>query len=217
VTDQRTSLLNLLATLSFKLGDFTLSSGLKSDYYIDCRITTLHAEGGRLSGILLYELIREHIPHAVAVGGLTMGADPVVSNTASASAWAAADYAEIVALSKELGLEAEDEPGPPPALLHGFLVRKAEKTHGAGRLIEGFLEPGAPVIVVDDAISTGGSTITAIETVQKAGMIVAGVVCLVDREMGGREKIATVVPGVPFLSLFTAEDVRAAHVGLRLG
>src|SRR5438309_11157075 len=83
-------LLDLLATLSFRLGDFTLASGQKSDYYIDCRTTTLHAEGGRLAGLVLYDLIREHIPHALAVGGLTMGADPLVSTTASASAWALA-------------------------------------------------------------------------------------------------------------------------------
>src|SRR5260370_37288179 len=91
-TDNRTALLNLIATLSFKLGDFTLASGQKSDYYIDCRITTLHAEGGRLSGLVLYDLIQQ-LPNAgqiEAVGGLTMGADPLVSNTASASAWAAA-------------------------------------------------------------------------------------------------------------------------------
>src|ERR1700722_20966421 len=78
-TDTRAALLNLIATHSFKLGDFTLASGQKSDYYIDCRITTLHAEGGRLSGLVLYDLISEHIPHAEAVGGLTMGADPLVS------------------------------------------------------------------------------------------------------------------------------------------
>ena len=88
----RQALLDLIATHSFRLGDFTLASGQKSDYYIDCRTTTLHAEGGRLSGLVFYELIREHMPHAVAVGGLTMGADPLVSNTASASAWALADY-----------------------------------------------------------------------------------------------------------------------------
>src|SRR6202022_5181304 len=90
-TNTRTALLNLIATHSFKLGDFTLASGQKSDYYIDCRITTLHAEGGRLSGLVLYDLIQQHIPHAEAVGGLPMGADPLVSNTASASAWALAE------------------------------------------------------------------------------------------------------------------------------
>ena len=128
--------------LSFKLGDFTLASGKKSDYYIDCRITTLHAEGGRLSGLVLYDLIREHIPQAEAVGGLTMGADPLVSNTASASAWALADHNEIIELSHTLELGDED-PGLAPTLIHGFLVRKAEKAHGTGRKIEGFLQPAA--------------------------------------------------------------------------
>src|SRR5271163_224406 len=130
-SDNRTALINLIATLSFKLGDFTLASGKKSDYYIDCRITTLHAEGGRLSGLVLYDLIRECIPHAEAVGGLTMGADPLVSNTASASAWAVADYNEILELAEEMEMETGEETEP-PALIHGFLVRKAEKTHGTG-------------------------------------------------------------------------------------
>src|ERR1700692_2296370 len=101
----RNALLDLIATLSFKLGNFTLASGQKSDYYIDCRTTTLHAEGGRLAGLVFYDLIGEHMPHAVAVGGLTMGADPLVSNTASASAWALADYREILSLSDDLDLE----------------------------------------------------------------------------------------------------------------
>ena len=101
-TDPRTSLLHLLATLSFKLGDYTLASGARSDYYIDCRTTTLHAEGGRLAGLVLYDLIAESFPSAVAVGGLTMGADPLVSNTASASAWAAADWAEIRELHRRV-------------------------------------------------------------------------------------------------------------------
>src|SRR5258708_31268419 len=106
--DYRSALLDLVATLSFKLGDFTLASGAKSDYYIDCRTTTLHAEGGRLSGLVLYDMLREHDITASAVGGLTMGADPLVSNTASASAW-----------------HALEKPGSP--LIHGFLVPKAEK------------------------------------------------------------------------------------------
>ena len=213
-TENRKALLNLIATHSFKLGDFTLASGQKSDYYIDCRITTLHAEGGRLSGLVLYDLISEHIPHAEAVGGLTMGADPLVSNTASASAWALADHNEIAELSDVLELdpgERSDE-GPAPSLLHGFLVRKAEKTHGTGRRIEGFLKLGAHVIIVDDVCTTGGSTIAAIEATREAGMNVAGVLCLVDREQGGRANIEAAIPGVPFLSVFTASDVRAAHI-----
>ena len=214
--DSRTALLDLIATHSFKLGDFTLASGQKSDYYIDCRITTLHAEGGRLSGLVLYDLIREHMPQAEAVGGLTMGADPLVSNTASASAWALSDHNEILKLSDELELASDErsDEGPAPTLIHGFLVRKAEKTHGTGRKIEGFLKKGADVIIVDDVCTTGGSTITAIESTRESGMIVAGVLCLVDREQGGRANIEAAIPGVPFLSVFTAADVRAAHIAL---
>jgi orotate phosphoribosyltransferase len=193
-TDYRTALLNLLATHSFRLGDFTLASGAKSDYYIDCRTTTLHAEGGRLTGLVLYEMLREHFPDAEAVGGLTMGADPLVSNIASASAW-----------------YAQDRLGAP--LIHGFLVRKAEKQHGTGRRIEGFLKLGATVVIVDDVCTTGGSTITAIEAARDAGMIVAGVLCLVDREQSnGRANIEAALGGAKFYAAFTAKDVRAAHV-----
>jgi orotate phosphoribosyltransferase len=216
-TDIRSDLLDLIATHSFKLGDFTLASGARSDYYIDCRITTLHAEGGRLAGLVLYELIREFIPQAEAVGGLTMGADPLVSNIASASAWAAADYREILEMSAAMELDEDDDrdsDGPEPALIHGFLVRKAEKTHGTGRKIEGFLKPGAQVVIVDDVCTTGGSTITAIEAAREAGMVVAGVLCLVDREQGGRAKIEAAAEGAPFIAAFTAGDVRKAHLAL---
>jgi orotate phosphoribosyltransferase len=193
-TSYRTSLLHLLARISFRLGDFTLSSGAKSDYYIDCRTTTLHAEGGRLTGLAVLELLREHKLKPAAVGGLTMGADPIVSNVASGSAWHALEH----------------HGGP---LVHGFLVRKAEKTHGTGRRIEGFLEKGAPVIVVDDVCTTGASTITAIEAAKEAGMNVIAAICLVEREEAkGRAAVEAACEGAPFLRLFTAHDVRAAHV-----
>jgi orotate phosphoribosyltransferase len=213
--DARTELLNLIATHSFRLGDFTLASGQKSDYYIDCRTTTLHAEGGRLSGLVLYDLIREQVPHSEeieAVGGLTMGADPLVSNIASASAWALADHKEMLELSSELELATGSEPAP--TLIHGFLVRKAEKSHGTGRRIEGFLKDGARVVIVDDVCTTGGSTVTAIEAARDAGMTVAAVLCLVDREQGGRANIEAAAAGAPFFSVFTAGDVRAAHLAL---
>jgi orotate phosphoribosyltransferase len=203
--DPRQDLLNLIATLSFRLGDFTLASGQHSDYYIDCRTTTLHAEGGRLAGILLLDLIRHHFPSAVAVGGLTMGADPLVSNIASASAWELADHKEFQELAPE------ENHGEAPTLIQGFLVRKAEKTHGTGRQLEGFLQPGAQVVIVDDVCTTGGSTIQAIEATQKAGMTVLGVLCLVDREQGGRAHIESAAPNAPFHALFTATDVRKAH------
>lgn len=206
--DPRTSLLDLIATLSFRLGDFTLASGQKSDYYIDCRTTTLDAEGGRLAGIVLLEEIRERFPSAVAVGGLTMGADPLVSNIASASAWERADHREF------LELDPEEDHGPEPTLLHGFLVRKAGKTHGTGRLIEGFLSPGADVVVVDDVCTTGGSTMEAIEATKAAGMNVVGVLALVDREQGGPANIRAAGPNAPFQALFTATDVRKAYLRL---
>ncbi len=211
----RAALLDLIATHSFRLGEFTLASGQKSDYYIDCRTTTLHAEGGRLAGIVLLDIIRERFGDAQAIGGLTMGADPLVSNAASASAWELADHREFEEL------DPEQDHGPEPTLIHGFLVRKSEKTHGTGRRVEGFLVEGADVLIVDDVCTTGGSTITAIEATRQAGMNVIGVLCLVDREQGGRleiERALAEVPAereIPFVPVFTANDVRRAHLQLR--
>ena len=187
-------LLSLLARTSFKLGQFKLSSGGTSDYYIDCRTTTLHAEGGRLTGEAILDLLNENNIQAEAVGGLTMGADPIVSNVATASAW-----------------RAQSNPDAP--LIHGFLVRKAEKAHGTGRRIEGFCREGARVVIVDDVCTTGASTINAIEAAREAGMIVAAVVCIVEREeANGRPAVEAAAQAAPFLSLFTAVQVRAEHV-----
>jgi orotate phosphoribosyltransferase len=187
-------LLSLLARTSFRLGQFKLSSGGTSDYYIDCRTTTLHAEGGRLTGHAVLELIEQHRIDAEAVGGLTMGADPIVCNVATASAWRA--------LSR-----------PDAPLLHGFLVRKAEKTHGTGRRIEGFCREGARVVIVDDVCTTGASTVAAIEAAHEAGMTVAAVICLVEREEAkGRPNVESAAAGAPFLRLFSANDVRAEHI-----
>ena len=193
-SSRRQQLLSLLARQSFKLGDFQLSSGGRSDYYIDCRTTTLHAEGARLTGLAILDLLHKHHLDPHAVGGLTLGADPVVSAVSIASAQHHADVGK-------------------GRLIHGFLVRKAEKTHGTGRKIEGFSEENAPVLIVDDVCTTGGSTITAIEAAHAAKMRVVCVVCLVERvEAKGRAAVEAAANGAPFLSLFTSDDVRAEHV-----
>jgi len=194
MTNPRAALLDLLARTSFRLGNFTLSSGAKSDYYIDCRTTTLHAEGGRLTGLAILDLLGEHGLKPKAVGGLTMGADPVVSAVAIASAW-----------------HAQKDPSAP--LIHGFLVRKAEKAHGTGRRIEGFCEKDAPVLIVDDVCTTGASTIAAIEASREAGMKVIAAICLVEREEArGRAALEAACQGAPFIALYTANDVKAAHI-----
>src|SRR5258708_25111097 len=187
-------LLSLLARTSFRLGQFKLSSGGTSDYYIDCRTTPLHAEGGRLTGEAILDLLNESEIDAEAVGGLAMGADPIVSKGATASAWRAQ--------------AAADAP-----LLHGFLVRKAEKAHGTGRRIEGFCKEGARVVIVDDVCTTGASTINAIEAAREAGMTVAAVGCIVEREeANGRPAVEAAADGAPFLRLFTAAEGSGVHV-----
>src|ERR1700739_4174308 len=140
----RDGLLKMLARISFRLGDFKLSSGASSDYSSDCRTTTLTGEGGRLTGLAVLDLIRQHELRPRAVGGLTLGADPVVCNVAAASAWHA--------------LEA---PGSP--VLDGFLVRKVEKAHGTGRRIEGFQQREAPGVIWDYDFITGASTMSVIQ------------------------------------------------------
>jgi orotate phosphoribosyltransferase len=180
----RQSLLRLLAHKSFRLGDFTLSSGAKSDYYIDCRTTTLDAKGSRLTGEVFLDEIKQRGWKAKAIGGLTMGADPIV---VAASV-----------LSGEL---------------HGFLVRKAEKQHGTGQRIEGFREKGAPVVIVDDVCTTGGSTVQAIEAAREFGFDIVGVMCLVEREEHmGRPNVEKAAAPAKFVSIFTANDVRKEHL-----
>jgi orotate phosphoribosyltransferase len=180
----RQVLLRLLAHKSFRLGAFKLSSGGASDYYIDCRTTTLDAKGARLTGQVFFDEIRQRDWKAEAVGGLTMGADPIV-----------------VAISVVSGE------------LQGFLVRKAEKQHGTGQRIEGFREKGASVVIVDDVCTTGASTVQAIETAREFGFQVVGVMCLVEREEAkGRASVEKAAAPAPFVSLFTASDVRAEHV-----
>lgn len=180
----RQKLLSTLAHKSFRLGEFKLSSGGTSDYYIDCRTTTLDAKGSRLTGEVFFEEIRQRGWKPRAIGGLTMGADPIV--------------VAVAVVSGELD---------------GFLVRKAEKQHGTGQRIEGFREKGARVVIVDDVCTTGASTVQAIEAAREFGFEVVGVMCLVEREEAkGRPNVEKAAGAVPFVSLFTANDVRKEHI-----
>jgi orotate phosphoribosyltransferase len=180
----RQDLLRLLAFKSFRLGEFKLSSGSTSDYYIDCRTTTLDAKGARLTGEVFFDEIRQRGWKPQAIGGLTMGADPIVT--------------AVSVVSGEL---------------HGFLVRKAEKQHGTGQRIEGFREKGAPVAIVDDVCTTGASTVQAIEVAREFGFEIVGVMCLVERgEAKGRPSVEKASFPAPFVSIFTARDVRAEHI-----
>jgi|SRR5580700_231779 orotate phosphoribosyltransferase len=184
----REKLLGMLATKSFRLGNFKLSSGGTSDYYIDCRLTTLDAAGALATGEAVLGEIREREWQADAIGGLTMGADPIVVATSVISA----------------------QRGTP---INGFLVRKAEKTHGTGQRVEGYREQGARVVIVDDVCTTGASTIQAIEAAREFGFEVTGVLCLVEREeAGGRASVEKAASPAAFVALFTANDVRAEHV-----
>ena len=174
----------MLAHKSFRLGEFKLSSCGTSDYYIDCRTTTLDAKGSQLTGEVFFEEIRRRGWKAQAIGGLTMGADPIV--------------VAVAVVSGELD---------------GFLVRKAEKQHGTGQRIEGFREKGARVVIVDDVCTTGSSTVQAIEAAREFGFEVVGVMCLVEREEAkGRPNVEKAAGAVPFVSIFTANDVRKEHI-----
>jgi orotate phosphoribosyltransferase len=199
----RHRLLTLLATQSFRLGDFTLSSGAKSDYYIDCRATTFHAEGARLVGRVVFDLIKAKRWRPQAIGGMTLGADPIVTAVSMLSAQV------IVTRSPARTRPLED---PDQFYIHGFVVRKAEKQHGTGQRIEGYVRKGARVVIVDDVCTTGASTIQAIAAARDAGMEVTGALCLVEREeAGGRVAVEEAAAPAPFVCVYSASEVRAEH------
>ena len=160
MTDRGT-LVRLLSQRSVRRGRFTLASGRESTHYVDARLTTMSPEGLAVIGPLALEAIRERRWPVDAVGGLTLGADPIAYATALASVHA-------------------------PPLVRAFTVRKEAKQHGTGRLIEGPMREGDRVVVIEDVITTGGSALRAAEAVQRAGAMVSGILALVDREEGGR-------------------------------
>ena len=184
----RQSLLDLLRRKSVLYGDFTLASGKKSDFYCDARLTTLDPHGAIWLGEVAWPLIKEKSAALgvtpVAIGGLTMGADPVALAIAIASV-----------LDGEVGLQS-------------FSIRKQAKTHGRGKLVEGNFKAGDSVVVVDDTITTGGSTLEAIEKIRAEGGHVAFALVLVDRSEGGLQTIEAT--GVPVIAIFSRADIDAA-------
>jgi orotate phosphoribosyltransferase len=180
--NSRSRLIDLLATRSARRGSFTLASGRQSDFYIDCRPTTMHPEGLAAIGPLGLQVLGERGWAASSVGGLTLGADPV-------------SYA--IAYASQLA-------GTP---IRAFTVRKEAKSHGTGKVIEGAFEPGDRVVVVEDVITTGGSALRAVEAVRAAGATVLGVLAVVDRNEGGREAIEAT--GLEVAALVTAAEIVA--------
>jgi orotate phosphoribosyltransferase len=201
MSQARQQLLTLLSRQSFRLGQFKLSSGGVSDYYIDCRTTTLHAEGACLTGRVFLDEIERRDWRPQAIGGLTMGADPIVVSVAMLSA-------------QQTRLRSTHVAAPAaPEWIHGFLVRKSEKAHGTGQRVEGFREKGARVVIVDDVCTTGASTVQAIEAAIEFGFEIVGVMCLVEREESlGRTAIEQAAGPAPFVSIYTAAEVRAEHL-----
>lgn len=180
--DNKKRLKEILLEKSYRKGTFTLTSGKKSDFYIDGKQTILSAEGAYLCGKLIFELIAEQDSNIKAVGGMTLGADPIVTAVSIAS------Y-----LEKK----------PIPA----FIVRKEAKGHGTGNYIEGLgnMVQGDTVALVEDVVTTGGTLLKVIERVEDAGFKVGLVVTIVERQEGGEETLNKA--GYPLKSLFTREEL----------
>lgn len=180
VTYDRARLIDLLRRDALRTGNFTLASGRTSHYYVDGRKVTLSAEGAGLIGAGVLEQLAG-LPEIAAIGGLTLGADPIVGAT--------------LALAGAHGL----------SRLRGFLVRKQAKEHGTGQRIEGPLEPGSLVVIVDDVATTGGSSLQAVEAVESVGCQVARVIVVLDRLEGAADAFAA--RGLDFRALVTIRDL----------
>jgi orotate phosphoribosyltransferase len=176
------NLLMMLAERSARRGHFILSSGRESSLYIDARLTTMSPDGLALIGPVALSALRNTTWQIDAVGGLTLGADPISYAIAYASA-------------------TTDQP------IRAFTVRKEPKIHGTGQRIEGPFYTWDHVVIVEDVITTGGSALRAVEAIQNAGGTVVGILALVDREEGGRETL--IAAGLPVLTLVRATDILA--------
>ncbi|MEX0937152.1 MAG: orotate phosphoribosyltransferase [Pirellulales bacterium] len=173
----RRALIELVRARALQFGDFTLASGKKASYYLDCRRVTLDSRGARLIGEGMLDLLGSEMPDAV--GGMAIGADPITG--------------AIITLAAVQGLE-----------LRGFIVRKDAKAHGTGRMVEGPVEPGEKVVIVEDVVTTGGSSLAAIEHCQQHGLEVVRVLAIIDRLEGGREAFAA--KGFQLETLLTIRD-----------
>lgn len=177
---ERSELLDIIRDHSLEIGEFVLSSGKKSSYYLDCRVTTLHPRGALLSARLILRAIRQHRIRADAIGGMTLGADPIVAAVAVVSA---------IDLT------------PLPA----FIVRKEAKKHGARRRIEGWRGTrGSKVIIADDVCTSGASLMEACRAAEDAGYEVVATTCIVDRLEASAEPLRSLYP---FYPLFTVRDL----------
>ncbi|MEO1526426.1 MAG: orotate phosphoribosyltransferase [Planctomycetota bacterium] len=173
------ALLELLGTESLKRGEFTLASGKKASYYLDCRRITLHPQGANLIAAGMLEILEAAETLPAAVGGMAIGADPIT--------------ASIVTLAGQRDLP-----------LKGFMVRKEPKAHGTGQQVEGPVEPGQEVVIVEDVITSGGSALKAVDAVEAYGLKVREVIAIIDRLAGGEAAFAA--RGLPLKTLTTIRD-----------
>jgi orotate phosphoribosyltransferase len=179
----RAELLRLVREYAYQEGDFILASGAHANFYLDCRRLTLHPQGLVQVTAGLFELLqRDGLP--AAVGGMAIGADPITAG-----------------LVHRAGLVGAD--------MLGFMVRKEAKAHGTGKQVEGPVLPGYQVVIVEDVVTSGGSSVKAIQAAQEFGLIVQKVLAIIDRQAGGREQFESM--GIEFESLLTLEQVQAAR------
>lgn len=172
--NEREKLKELLKKNSLKFGDFILASGKRSNHYFDSKLTTLTAEGSYLVGKCFFEIIKRNNIEADLIGGMTLGSDPIVT---------------AVALISHI----EGKP------INAFIVRKEPKGHGTQNFLEGFVEKNQKAIIVDDVVTTGGSTFKAIEKAESFGLKVVAVIALLDREEGGGEELSKNYPFYPII------------------
>ena len=171
-------LIELVKRLALKTGEFTLASGKKANFYLDCRKLTLDSEGANVVGAGMLDLLESDLPDSV--GGMAIGADPIT--------------ASVITLAHQRGHH-----------LNGFIVRKQAKDHGTGQQVEGPIQPGQRAVMLEDVVTTGGSCLKAIGFARESGLVVDRAIAIVDRQAGGAERFAEV--GVTLQSLLTLEQL----------